>query len=64
MTTTPENHDVPAAATTDDPEETCTACGHPRAAHDPIATRFCTATTASYFSRGCVCTTTAGTTAR
>lgn len=58
MTTNPENHDVPTTTTTDEPEETCTACGHPQAAHDAIAARFCTATTASYFARGCVCTST------
>jgi hypothetical protein len=34
----------------------CAVCPHPWAAHDQIATRFCTATVAGQFSRGCVCT--------
>ncbi|MFD1150532.1 RGCVC family protein [Saccharothrix hoggarensis] len=33
----------------------CAACPHPRATHDPIATRFCAATTAGNHSRGCAC---------
>jgi hypothetical protein len=34
----------------------CAVCPHPRAAHDRIATRYCSATVAGSFSRGCVCT--------
>lgn len=39
-----------------DGEAACPACQHPRADHDPIALRFCTATAAGGFNRGCVCT--------
>lgn len=34
----------------------CAACSHPWTAHDGIAARFCTATVAGKFTRGCVCT--------
>jgi hypothetical protein len=34
----------------------CAVCPHPRTFHDRIATRYCTATIAGQFSRGCVCT--------
>jgi hypothetical protein len=34
----------------------CAVCAHPMTAHDRIAARFCTATVAGQFSRGCVCT--------
>jgi hypothetical protein len=34
----------------------CAACPHPWTNHDRIAARFCTATVAGKFSRGCVCT--------
>jgi hypothetical protein len=33
----------------------CAACPHDRDAHDPIGTRFCSATIAGALSRGCVC---------
>jgi len=33
----------------------CAVCPHPGAAHDEIATRYCTATVAGKFSRGCAC---------
>ena len=33
----------------------CAACSHPRAMHDRIAARYCTASTAGKLSRGCVC---------
>lgn len=36
--------------------QTCAACPHPWDEHDTIASRFCTATIAGAFSRGCVCT--------
>ncbi len=35
----------------------CSVCAHPWTAHDPIAARFCDATAAAGFRRGCVCTT-------
>ena len=34
----------------------CAACPHPWTTHDAIAARYCTATVAGKFSRGCVCT--------
>lgn len=37
-------------------DATCAACPHPRDSHDPIALRFCNATTAGTTNRGCVCT--------
>ncbi|WP_196777659.1 RGCVC family protein [Lentzea aerocolonigenes] len=33
----------------------CDVCPHPWQAHDPLSTRYCTATTASALSRGCIC---------
>ncbi|WP_410644323.1 RGCVC family protein [Amycolatopsis sp. lyj-346] len=33
----------------------CPACSHPAESHDVIARRFCTATQAGTFNRGCVC---------
>lgn len=35
----------------------CASCAHPRGAHDRIAARFCDATAAGQYKRGCVCTT-------
>ncbi|GAB3439589.1 RGCVC family protein [Actinophytocola sediminis] len=43
--------DMPAA----EPVDKCAACPHPRSEHDRIAARFCSATVAGDFSRGCVC---------
>jgi hypothetical protein len=34
----------------------CAVCPHPGEFHDRIAARYCTATVAGKFSRGCVCT--------
>ena len=36
-------------------EEKCSACAHPRDAHDAIGTRFCRATIAGGLARGCAC---------
>jgi len=36
-------------------EGACPACPHPLAEHDPIGARFCRATVAGAFRRGCVC---------
>lgn len=33
----------------------CAVCPHPWHEHDPIGVRYCTATTASALSRGCIC---------
>jgi hypothetical protein len=33
----------------------CATCPHPAADHDPISARFCAATAAGGFDRGCVC---------
>jgi hypothetical protein len=35
----------------------CAVCPHPPAAHDAIGARFCSATAAGAFDRGCVCRT-------
>ncbi len=35
----------------------CAVCAHSWAEHDTIAARFCNATVAGKFERGCVCTT-------
>jgi len=36
--------------------DVCAVCPHPWTFHDRIAARYCTATIAGEFSRGCVCT--------
>ena len=36
-------------------KEACDVCPHPRAGHDAIAARFCSATGDSAIARGCVC---------
>jgi hypothetical protein len=36
-------------------EAKCPVCPHARDAHDVISTRYCDATVANGFSRGCVC---------
>lgn len=38
-----------------DTEVVCAVCGHDLDSHDAIARRFCTATAAGEFHRGCVC---------
>ncbi|MEV6910019.1 RGCVC family protein [Amycolatopsis sp. NPDC051071] len=38
-------------------DDRCPSCPHPLSAHDAIARRFCTATAAGGFSRGCTCAT-------
>jgi hypothetical protein len=35
----------------------CASCAHPWGTHDRIAARFCNATAAGQYKRGCVCTT-------
>jgi hypothetical protein len=35
--------------------EACDVCPHPRASHDAIAARFCSATGDGHIARGCVC---------
>ena len=37
------------------PVVVCHVCGHPAAAHDPIALRYCDATLTSALSRKCIC---------
>jgi hypothetical protein len=51
--TTPDSIPTGAAGTAESAR--CAACPHPRAAHDPIAARFCAATTSGDHSRGCAC---------
>ncbi|MGY1835649.1 RGCVC family protein [Blastococcus sp. SYSU DS0510] len=45
----PEQAPAPGAA--------CGACPHPRADHDAIAARFCSATVDGAIARGCACRT-------
>ncbi|WP_162293055.1 RGCVC family protein [Actinophytocola xinjiangensis] len=47
--------DVANGSTADEPADRCAVCSHPLSEHDPIAARFCTATAAGGYSRGCVC---------
>jgi hypothetical protein len=37
------------------PDAACDVCAHPLAGHDPIGLRYCRATLAGAFTRGCVC---------
>ncbi|MCO1654019.1 RGCVC family protein [Pseudonocardia humida] len=48
---------TPAAATSpaSPTRLVCAACPHDWGAHDPVATRFCTATMAGRLDRDCVC---------
>jgi hypothetical protein len=39
----------------DRPAGTCVVCPHPWSGHDRVSTRFCTATVAGGYNRGCVC---------
>lgn len=48
--------DVSGAAVSGEVAGGCAVCPHPWAFHDRIAARYCTATVAGAFSRGCVCT--------
>ncbi|MFF1607646.1 RGCVC family protein [Amycolatopsis sp. NPDC058278] len=59
---TPERASASAVLTPSGATETggtaaaaCAACRHAQHTHDPIARRFCTATVAGGFNRGCVC---------
>ncbi|MDT7790145.1 MAG: hypothetical protein QOF58_8564 [Pseudonocardiales bacterium] len=38
-----------------DADGICAVCPHPWHEHDPLGVRYCTATTASVLSRGCIC---------
>ncbi|GAA1964737.1 RGCVC family protein [Amycolatopsis minnesotensis] len=42
-------------STNTEPGAVCVVCGHGLDSHDTIAHRFCTATAAGGFRRGCVC---------
>jgi hypothetical protein len=48
---------VPEASTAAEStaQTACPACAHPLADHDPIGVRFCRATVAGAFERGCIC---------
>jgi hypothetical protein len=46
-------HEAPTADTR--AETACPACAHPLADHDAIGVRFCRATVAGAFERGCIC---------
>lgn len=47
--------DVTAANADDRPSTMCAVCPHPEDAHDPISLRYCAATVAGTWQRGCVC---------
>jgi hypothetical protein len=60
ITTPADVRDLEQASLLDDAprpmaNETCDVCPHPRANHDAIATRFCSATGDGVIARGCVC---------
>ncbi|WP_170166589.1 MULTISPECIES: RGCVC family protein [Lentzea] len=38
-----------------DNDASCEVCPHPWHEHDPLGARYCTATTASALTRGCIC---------
>lgn len=54
--TTSDTQTTVTEAQTETPADSCPVCSHPRDAHDAISTRFCTATAAGKYDRGCVCT--------
>ena len=45
------------AQTSEEPDTGCAVCAHAWSEHDTIAARYCKATVAGQFKRGCVCTT-------
>jgi hypothetical protein len=45
----------PLVAEPDAGDRTCVVCPHAWDAHDPIGTRYCSATVAGGLNRGCVC---------
>ena len=60
VTTAADVRDLDRAASLDDVTEAmngaaCDVCPHPRASHDAIAARFCSATGNGAIARGCVC---------
>jgi hypothetical protein len=46
-----------ATSDADSAAATCPVCPHPAGAHDKIGARYCAATAAGEFERGCVCVT-------
>ncbi|MGC7102304.1 RGCVC family protein [Amycolatopsis lurida] len=44
-----------AEAVETQPSTACPACSHALEAHDPLGDRYCTATVAGGFDRGCIC---------
>jgi hypothetical protein len=53
VTDAPPTTDTTTATT--DGELLCDVCPHVWAAHDPLGSRFCSATIASRSTRGCIC---------
>jgi hypothetical protein len=47
--------EAPTAHPGDQTGATCAACPHPESAHDEIGLRYCAATVAGGWHRGCVC---------
>jgi hypothetical protein len=46
---------TPTESATETDADSCPVCPHPADAHDEIGIRFCAATAAGKFERGCVC---------
>ena len=56
LPTTENKPDLAGQATSGEVATECAVCPHPLPDHDRIAARYCAATVAGEFSRGCVCT--------
>jgi hypothetical protein len=56
MPATDVTPDVSGYAASGEVAAGCAVCPHPWTFHDRISTRYCAATVAGKFSRGCVCT--------
>ncbi|WP_418287536.1 RGCVC family protein [Lentzea guizhouensis] len=46
---------MPESRTAPDDKASCAVCPHAWHEHDPLGERYCTATTASALTRGCIC---------
>ena len=55
LTSTPTSADLRDLDQASSPDAACDVCPHPRADHDAIASRFCSATGNGAIARGCVC---------
>jgi hypothetical protein len=55
LTSTSTSADLRDLDQASSPDVACDACPHPRADHDAIASRFCSATGNGAIARGCAC---------